>query len=140
MFCELTTDYLGGFNTFKRKFMESREFFAAKELEPGFKELPGSQDKKCFVYLDHGRVSGYGFFAFGGGTASIGLCLLPQCQGKGVGRKFLDFLEEQIVGYNISEATALVDKSNWKSLLLFANNGYRVRREDENYLHLWKTL
>lgn len=70
---------------------------------------------------------------------SIGVAVLKEFYGKGLGSRLLDFAEEISKEKGIKALRASVHFDNWRSLLLFVKHGYKVIN-DEGSLTLYKEL
>ena len=69
----------------------------------------------------------------------VGVAILKEHWGKGFGSVLLKYAEQNIKTNGAEKIVALIDPDNWRSILLFTKQGYKVVDEGK-YLRLEKEL
>ena len=144
-----TTFYLIGENEKEEYFDTSREFYCSGAVgsnitdegrEKFFKEILSGELVKGY-FIRHGNVTaGYAICALSASQEGCGrilwldeLFIKPEFRGKGLGRKFFEFLERGD-GYDFIRLE--VEPDNERALKLYRSLGYK----QVNYLPLYKKI
>ena len=144
-----TTFYLIGENEKEEYFDMSREFYCSGAVgsnitdegrEKFFKEILSGELVKGY-FIRHGNVTaGYAICALAASQEGCGrilwldeLFIIPEFRGKGLGRKFFEFLERGD-GYDFIRLE--VEPDNERALKLYRSLGYK----QVNYLPLYKKI
>ncbi len=144
-----TTFYLIGENEKEEYFDMSREFYCSGAVgsnitdegrEKFFKEILSGELVKGY-FIRHGNVTaGYAICALSASQEGCGrilwldeLFIKPEFRGKGLGRKFFEFLERGD-GYDFIRLE--VEPDNERALKLYRSLGYK----QVNYLPLYKKI
>jgi RimJ/RimL family protein N-acetyltransferase len=70
----------------------------------------------------------------------FGICLLEEYQGKGLGKKIMEYIfnDEKIM--NLDEIYLSVDKINEKAIKLYKNYNFKIIEENENFYIMKKIM
>lgn len=109
---------------------ESRHFLPySTTLNQGFFNSPERlnyiiRDEKIIAHLTLSKVND--------DVYSIGIAVLKEHYGKGLGGQMLDYAEQTLKEIGVKKIIASIHTDNWRSILLFIKHGYTVVNEDRN--------
>lgn len=91
-----------------------------------------------FIYIQEDKIVGIITYKIENYKGVIGLFgILPSHQGRGIGRKLLEYVEQDLIGNNIKELNIPTQKENIPACSFYKKMGY-IATEISYITHFWK--
>lgn len=103
------------------------------------KGLFNSPERHNFIIRDDKIIAHLTVFKINAGVFDVGVAVLQEHYGKGLGSQMLDYAETVVRNKGGNRIVATIHPDNWRSILLFVKRGYKIINE-ENNLKLEKIL
>ena len=91
------------------------------------------------IFVDDGLSIGYAHIDYEN-KYWFGICILDEYQGKGLGKKIMEYIFNNKKIMNLEEVFLSVDKINEKAIKLYKNFNFNIIEENDNFYIMKKII